>query len=216
MMMRKTTGAPVLVAVLAMFVLVESPSHGREVYKWVDEKGTIHFSEEESRVPEEYRGKLEKKSLPEEAKQPEEKVKIKRQDPKAAKDGTSPREEEKVDRSKIEDDVIESIKTILSLWKDGKYRILYDHGNRKSRVAVNREDFERRMTKKGIGLASSWETLRDVQVDIKRATLAYATVTIGLKPIRGGETRFRTETYRMSLENGMWKIDLAKILSAKI
>ena len=216
MMIRKTTGAPVLVAVLAMFVLVESPSHAREVYRWVDEKGTIHFSEEESSVPEEYREKLEKKSLPDEAKQPEEKVKIKRQDPKVAKDGTSPREIEKVNKSKIEDDVIESIKTILSLWKDGKYRVLYDHGNRKSRVAVNREDFERRMTKKGIGLASSWETLRDIQVDIKRATLAYATITIGLKPIRGGETRFRTETYRMSLENGMWKIDLAKILSAKI
>lgn len=216
MMIRKTTGAPVLVAVLAMFVLVESPSHAREVYRWVDEKGTIHFSEEESSVPEEYREKLEKKSLPDEAKQPEDKVKIKRQDPKVAKDGTSPRENEKVNKSKIEDDVIESIKTILSLWKDGKYRVLYDHGNRKSRVAINREDFERRMTKKGIGLASAWETLRDVQVDIKRATLAYATVTIGLKPIRGGETRFRTETYRMSLENGMWKIDLAKILSAKI
>jgi hypothetical protein len=83
-------------------------------------------------------------------------------------------------------------------------------------MAVNRETFEHRMTKKGIGLASSWETIRDINVEVKSPTLAYATVKIGFKPTRGGNTRFRTETYRMSLEKGMWKIDLSKILSAKI
>jgi hypothetical protein len=65
-------------------------------------------------------------------------------------------------------------------------------------------------------LASSWETIRDIQVDVRNATLAYATVRIGLKPSRGGETKFRTEIYRMSFERGMWKIDLTKLLSAKI
>jgi hypothetical protein len=111
---------------------------------------------------------------------------------------------------------MESVKTILSLWKDEKYGLLFDHGNQKSRSAVNREDFERRMKKKGIGLASSWEAIRDVQVDVESAKLAYATVKIGFKPVRGGETKFRTETYRMSFEKGMWKIDLTKLLSAKI
>jgi hypothetical protein len=72
------------------------------------------------------------------------------------------------------------------------------------------------MRKKGVGLASSWETLRDIQVDVESATLAYATVRIGLKPTRGGETKFRTETYRMSFENRIWKINLTKILSTKI
>ena len=71
--------------------------------------------------------------------------------------------------------MIESVKTILSLWKDGKYDLLYDHGDQKSRMAVNKEEFEHRMKKKGIGLASSWETIRDIQVEVKSATLAYAT-----------------------------------------
>jgi hypothetical protein len=93
---------------------------------------------------------------------------------------------------------------------------MYDHGDQKSRMAVNREVFEHRMTKKGIGLASSWETIRDIKVEVKSATLAFATVKIGFKPTRGGETRFRTETYQMSFEKGMWKINLSKILSAKI
>jgi hypothetical protein len=83
-------------------------------------------------------------------------------------------------------------------------------------MAVNKEDFEHRMKRKGIGLASSWETIRDIQVEVKSATLAYATVRVGFKRVGGGETKFRTETYRMSFEKGMWKINLTKILSAKI
>lgn len=217
MMMRKAMRAWVFIGTLILLSAV-CPSHAKEVYKWVDEKGTIHFSEDESSVPEEYREQAEKKSVPEEAKQPEEKVKVKKQkqDGTGAKDRLAVKEKERINRNKIEGDVIESIKTILSLWKDGKYNAMYDHGDQKSRRAVNKEDFEHRMTKKGIGLASSWETLRDIQVDVKSATLAYATVKIGYKPVRGGETKFRTETYRMSFEKGMWKINLTKLLSAKI
>jgi hypothetical protein len=126
------------------------------------------------------------------------------------------KEKEKINKNRIEGDVVESVKTILSLWKDGKYNALYDHGDQKSRRAISREDFERRMRKKGIELASSWETLRDIQVDVESATLAYATVRIGLKPKRGGETKFRTETYRLRFEKGMWKISLEKILQTKI
>jgi hypothetical protein len=215
MMMRKVMRAWVLIGALILLPAVY-PSDAKEVYKWVDEKGTVHFSEDESSVPEKYREQIEKKSVPEEAKGPEEKVKVRKQDGKGAKDRFAVKEKEKINKNKIEGDVVESVKTILSLWKDGKYNELYDHGDQRSRRAINREDFEHRMRKKGIGLASSWETLRDIQVDVESATLAYATVRIGLKPTRGGETKFRTETYRMPFEKGMWKIDLAKILSAKI
>ena len=215
MMVRKVVGPWVLVAALGS-LLLDAPSHAREVYKWVDEKGTIHFSDDESSIPEENREQLQKKPMRDETKQPEEKAKIGKQDEKITKDGLATKEKRKINKNRIEGDVIESVKTILSLWKDGKYRVLYDYGNRKSRLAVNPENFERRMTRKGIGLASSWETLRDIQVEVKSATLAYATVRIGLKPVGGGDSKFRTETYRMSLENGMWKIDLAKILSTKI
>jgi hypothetical protein len=187
-----------------------------EIYRWTDEKGTIHFVEDESSVPEKYREQLEKKSVPEEVKPPEEKVKVRKQDGKGAKNQSAGKGKETINRNKIEGDVIESVKTILSLWKDGKYVALYDCGDQKSRMAINKEEFEHRMTKKGIGLASSWETLRDIKVDVKSATLAYATVKIGYKPTKGGETKFRTEIYRMSFEKGMWKINLTKILNAKI
>ena len=215
MTVRKATRVFAVIATL-IFLFLDCPSRAKDVYKWVDEKGTVHFSEDESSVPEKYRDQLEKKSLPEESKTPKEKVKAEKEDRKGTKGKLAGKEKERINVNKIEGDVIESVKTIISLWKDEKYQALYDHGDQKSRMAVNRETFEHRMTKKGIGLASSWETIRDIKVEVKSATLAYATVKIGFKPTRGGDTQFRTETYRMSLEKGMWKIDLSKILSAKI
>jgi hypothetical protein len=143
-------------------------------------------------------------------------VKPRKEKGRVPKEQAAGKEKETINTNKIQADVTDSVKTIVSLWKDGKYDALYDHGDQKSRMAVGREEFEHRMTKKGIRLASSWETIRDIQVEVKSATLAYATVKLGFKPTRGGETKFRTEIYRMSYENGMWKISLSRILSAKI
>ena len=215
MRMRESTTAWVVLGAL-IFLSAVYPSDAKEVYKLVDEKGTVHFSEDESKVPGEYRQQAERKSIPEEANPPEEKAKAKKQDGTKTKDRLTAVEKGRINKNRIEGDVLESVKTILSLWKDGKYDVLYHHGNQKSRTAVSKEDFEHRMRKKGIELASSWETIRDIEVDLKDAKLAYATVKMGLKPIGGGETKFRTETYRMSFEKGMWKIDLTKLLSAKI
>jgi uncharacterized protein (UPF0335 family) len=192
------------------------PSDAKEVYRWVDEKGTVHFSEDASSIPERYRERIEKKSMSEESRETEKKAKGRGRDEKGAKVPVAVKEKEKIDRNRIEGDVIESVKRILSLWKDGRYNELYDQGDQKSRRGISREDFEHRMRKKGIGLASSWEILRDIQVDIESATLAYATAKIGFRPKHGGQTIFRTETYRLSFEKGMWKVGLQKILQTKI
>ena len=39
---------------------------GQEVYRWVDEKGTIHFADDESQVPEKYQNQIQKRQLSEE------------------------------------------------------------------------------------------------------------------------------------------------------
>jgi len=162
MKMRESTGIGVLIAALIFFSAV-CPSSGKEVYKWVDEKGTVHFSEDESSVPEAYRGRVEKKPMPEEARPPEEKATPRKQDGKKAKDRPALKEKERVNRNRIEGDVVESLKTILSLWKNERYDLLYDWGDQKSRAAVNKENFEHRMRKKGTRLASSWGTIQAIQ-----------------------------------------------------
>jgi len=104
-------------ALMAALILlfVDCPARAKELYKWVDEKGTVHFSEDESSVPEKYREQLEKKSVKEEAKPPKEKVKVRKQDGKGAKSQLAVKEKETININKIEGDVIGSVKTILSL-----------------------------------------------------------------------------------------------------
>ena len=39
---------------------------GQEVYRWVDEKGTVHFTDDLGQVPEKYREKIQKEKIPKE------------------------------------------------------------------------------------------------------------------------------------------------------
>jgi hypothetical protein len=55
----------ILVGMVMSSVLVA----GQEVYRWVDEKGTVHFADDMSQIPEKYRGEIQKRSLPQ-AKEP--------------------------------------------------------------------------------------------------------------------------------------------------
>ncbi|OGP55387.1 MAG: hypothetical protein A2162_11755, partial [Deltaproteobacteria bacterium RBG_13_52_11b] len=55
-------------AILFFILLVLSvmPSYG-EMYKWVDEKGTVHFTDDPSSIPEKYRTDAESRKTPKEA-----------------------------------------------------------------------------------------------------------------------------------------------------
>ena len=56
-----------LIIILAVWV---TSSYG-EVYKWVDEKGTVHFTDDLSTVPEKYRGDTETRTPPQETSAPQ-------------------------------------------------------------------------------------------------------------------------------------------------
>lgn len=199
---------------LVLLLLLSFKSAQAEIYQWKDEKGTIHFTEDESTIPERYRDQIQKKHFPEELKAEGDKIDVKGQSKKEKKKEIP--QKQSVNLNKIESDVMDVFKTIITLWKNGKYDALYEYGDRKSRTGVNKEDFKRRMASKGLELAPSWETVNDIKVDIKSPTLVYTTAKIGYRSKKGGDTKFRTETYSMAFENGLWKINLQKILNAKI
>ena len=209
----------VLITAIGLFLgqLLILPFASAEIFKWVDDKGTIHFTEDESTVPEKYREQTEKTTLPEEQRLPKERV---NKDPQEKKGSTrkppvGTREKQRVDVRRVESDVADSFRNMISLLKDKQYDALYDLGDRKSRTRVAKEDFRRRMEKRKWEPALSWETIRDIEVNVRNATLAYVTARVGYKPKQGGETRIRTETYEMRLEKGTWRIDLAKILPSR-
>lgn len=206
----------IVLAILFFFMIDFQAS--ADVYKWVDEKGNIHFTENEDAIPEKYRDRVEKKPAPKEPLATQEKTKTKKPDEKEKDPKARPKKKQaqkpQMNVNRTESDVIDSMREIVSLWKDGKFGALYEYGSEKSRMAVAKEHFERRMAGKVTELASSWETIRDIDADVKSPSLAHVTVKLGCKPKKGGETRTQTMTYRMVLEKGMWRIDLQKILQA--
>ena len=54
-----------VILVVSMVVIAVSLSYG-EMYKWMDEKGTVHFADDLSNVPEKYRSDAEMRKIPKE------------------------------------------------------------------------------------------------------------------------------------------------------
>jgi hypothetical protein len=52
--------------ILIGLILYSVISVGQEVYRWVDEQGTVHFTDDLGQVPEKYRQQIQKKQLPKE------------------------------------------------------------------------------------------------------------------------------------------------------
>lgn len=55
-----------IVVILALSLLLAAEIQGQTVYRWVDESGTIHFTDDPTHIPEKYRKEAEeRKPLPE-------------------------------------------------------------------------------------------------------------------------------------------------------
>jgi len=63
-----------LILVILLSVIWASPTHG-ETYKWVDEKGTVHYADDLSKIPEKYRPDAELRKDPKKISDPEVKEK---------------------------------------------------------------------------------------------------------------------------------------------
>ena len=117
------------------------------------------------------------------------------------------------EKKKIESDATGAFDMMFGLWKAGKYEDLYEYGSRKSHTSISKENFVTKMRKKSYELASSWETIRDLEAEVASRKLVYIRAKIGYRSKKGvGDTKFRTETYRLELGGDRWRIDLSKIL----
>jgi len=52
--------------IAAGLLFYSAMAFGQEVYRWVDEQGTVHFTDDLGQVPEKYRDKIQKKTPPKE------------------------------------------------------------------------------------------------------------------------------------------------------
>jgi len=117
------------------------------------------------------------------------------------------------EKKEIESTATRAFDMIFGLWKAGKYEDLYEYGCRRNHTSISKENFVTKMRKKSYELASSWETIRDLEAEAVSRKLVYMRAKIGYRSKTGaGDTKFRTETHRMELEGDRWRIDLSKIL----
>ena len=63
-----------IILFIAILIVFAFPVYG-EMYKWVDEKGTVHFVDDPSKIPEQYRADVEMRKTPKEIPGPENKGK---------------------------------------------------------------------------------------------------------------------------------------------
>lgn len=69
----------ILVVVLVVGFLSTQPAQA-EIYKWTDDKGGVHFTEDPSAIPEKYRENTKTRSTADDALTPQEKVKKQREE----------------------------------------------------------------------------------------------------------------------------------------
>jgi hypothetical protein len=58
----KRTGLPILIGLIFYWTV----SQGQEFYQWMDEKGTVHFTDDLSLVPKKYQNQVQKRKSPKE------------------------------------------------------------------------------------------------------------------------------------------------------
>lgn len=70
--------AVIIITILLGLLLIFQIAHA-EIYKWVDEKGTVHFTEDPATIPEKYKDKAKSRITEEDSMTPEERGRARRQ-----------------------------------------------------------------------------------------------------------------------------------------
>lgn len=98
---------------------------------------------------------------------------------------------------------------ILDLWRDGKYDELYERTQAGGKQ--HKEGFAGWLSAAPFRPACCWEKLQEVRVSVKNDDTAAIRAKVGLEG--GGGTEFRTRSFKLVKEDGVWRISQADILS---
>ncbi len=98
---------------------------------------------------------------------------------------------------------------ILDLWRDGKYEEVY------ARTTVGgkqtKEAFVARLAAAPLRPACCWEKLQDVKVVVKGDSAVTIRAKLGFEGV--GSTEFKTRSFKLAKEEGVWCIAQSDLLS---
>jgi hypothetical protein len=116
------------------------------------------------------------------------------------------------EKRRIQSGAMDTFETIMSLWKRERFDEIYEYGDRISREQLSKETFSSGM-KSSYRLASSWETVRDIEPEIGSPKRVYLKALMGFAFPSDcwGDTTFFTKIFEMTLEKDEWRIDLRNL-----
>jgi len=98
---------------------------------------------------------------------------------------------------------------ILDLWREGKYGDIYERTTLSGKET--KERFTARLAAAPLKPACCWEKMQDVTVSAKGDSAVMVRAKVGLEG--GGGTEFKTRSFKLVREDGMWKMSQADILT---
>jgi len=112
------------------------------------------------------------------------------------------------------DDVLQAearkgFEQILDLWRDGKYGELYDRTTGSGKET--RERFAAKLADAPLKPACCWEKMQDVTVSAGQVDAVTIRARIGLEG--GMETGYRTRSFKLVKEDGVWKASRSDLLA---
>jgi len=98
---------------------------------------------------------------------------------------------------------------ILDLWRDGKFGELYERTI--SSGKETKEHFVARLAGAPLKPACCWEKMQDVRVSARKENAVTLRAKVGLEG--GGGTEYKTRSFKLVKEDGVWKISQSDLLS---
>src|SRR5512137_2873804 len=111
--------------------------------------------------------------------------------------------------AEMQGEVRKGFEHILDLWRDGKYEELFERTTGSGKVS--RERFAARLADAHLKPACCWEKMQDVTVSAKHADAVTVRARIGLEG--GMATEYKTRSFKLVKEGGVWKVSRSDILA---
>jgi len=109
----------------------------------------------------------------------------------------------------IRSEAVADFEKILDLWRDGRYDELYN------RTLISgkdtKESFTNRMSAAKLKPSCCWEKMQEVGVSVRSESSVVVRAKLGLDSPGGME--YKTKSFKLSKEDGVWRIARSELLS---
>jgi hypothetical protein len=103
----------------------------------------------------------------------------------------------------------QALAEVLTLWRDGNYDAVYERTAYGGKLA--KENFAKRLATASHRPVCCWEQLQEVKISPKDFRTVMVRGKVGLES--GGVTEYRTKSFKIVQEDGLWRLSQSDILS---